>query len=73
MAFKDPAGITKAGVETGAKKAKLPWDKALVAGFLAGAYIAFAGLLAITTTAGMDPSSGARCRPSSAARSSPSA
>ncbi len=55
MAFKDPAAITKAGVETGAKKAKLPPDKALVAGFLAGAYIAFAGLLAITTTAGMRP------------------
>jgi formate transporter len=55
MAFKDPAAITKAGVETGAKKAKLSPDKALVAGFLAGAYIAFAGLLAITTTAGMRP------------------
>jgi formate/nitrite transporter len=55
MAFKDPQAIAVAGVETGAKKAVLPWDKALVAGFLAGAYIAFAGLLAITVTAGMDP------------------
>ena len=53
MAYKDPKAIAAAGVETGAKKAKLPWNKALVAGFLAGAYIAFAGLLAITTTAGM--------------------
>jgi formate/nitrite transporter len=55
MAFKDPQAIAVAGVETGAKKALLPWDKALVAGFLAGAYIAFAGLLAITVSAGMDP------------------
>jgi formate/nitrite transporter len=55
MGFKDPQAIAVAGVETGAKKAVLPWDKALVAGFLAGAYIAFAGLLAITVTAGMDP------------------
>jgi formate/nitrite transporter len=55
MAFKDPQAIAIAGVETGAKKALLPWDKALVAGFLAGAYIAFAGLLAITVSAGLDP------------------
>src|SRR5690348_9718728 len=55
MGFKDPQGIAIAGVETGAKKALLSWDKAFVAGFLAGAYIAFAGLLAITVTAGLDP------------------
>jgi formate/nitrite transporter len=55
MAYKDPKGIAMAGVETGVKKALLPWDKALVAGFLAGAYIAFAGLLAIVVSAGLDP------------------
>ncbi len=55
MAFKDPKAISKAGVETGAKKAKLSWDKAIVAGFLAGAYIAFAGILAISVSAGMNP------------------
>jgi formate/nitrite transporter len=54
MAFKDPQAITLAGIETGAKKAVLPFDKALVAGFLAGAYIAFAGLLAITVSAGLN-------------------
>ena len=54
MAYKDPEAITLAGIETGAKKAVLPFDKALVAGFLAGAYIAFAGLLAITVSAGLD-------------------
>ena len=55
MSFKDPKAITDAGTEKGAAKARLSWDKALVAGFLAGAYIAFGALLAITTTAGMNP------------------
>jgi formate/nitrite transporter len=55
MSYKPPKEIAKAGIETGATKAKLSWDKALVAGFLAGAYIAFAGLLAFTVTAGMRP------------------
>jgi formate/nitrite transporter len=55
MAFKDPRGITEAGIMTGVTKAGLRWDKALVGGFLAGAYIAFAGLLAITVSSGLDP------------------
>jgi formate/nitrite transporter len=55
MTAKDPKAIAKAGVEKGAEKARLSWDKALVAGFLAGAYIAFGGLLAITVSAGLDP------------------
>jgi formate/nitrite transporter len=55
MSYKPPKEIARAGIETGATKAKLSWDKALVAGFLAGAYIAFAGLLAFTVTAGMRP------------------
>jgi formate/nitrite transporter len=53
--MRDPKGITKAGIETGVKKAKLSWDKAIVAGFLAGAYIAFGALLAITVSSGMRP------------------
>src|ERR671910_2826142 len=53
MGYKPPKAIAKAGIETGATKARLSWDKAVVAGFLAGAYIAFAGLLAFTVTAGM--------------------
>jgi len=36
--IKDPKAITEAGVKTGVTKAKASWDKALVAGFLAGAY-----------------------------------
>src|SRR3954470_7436955 len=55
MAFKDPQAIAIAGIETGAKKAILSADKMIVAGFLAGAYIAFAGLLAIIVSAGLDP------------------
>jgi formate/nitrite transporter len=55
MSYKPPKDIAKAGIETGATKARLSWDKAIVAGFLAGAYIAFAGLLAFTVTAGMNP------------------
>jgi len=55
MSYKDPKGIAKAGIETGVKKAKLSWDKAIVAGFLAGAYIAFGALLAVTVSSGMDP------------------
>jgi formate/nitrite transporter len=55
MAFKDPKAITEVATEKGIEKAKLSWDKQLVAGFLAGAYIAFGGLLAITVSAGLDP------------------
>ena len=55
MGFKDPKAITEAGVETGAKKAKLSWDKALVAGFLAGAYIAFGAMVAISVSSGLNP------------------
>jgi formate/nitrite transporter len=55
MAFKDPKAITDAGTEKGREKARLSWDKALVAGFLAGAYIAFGALLAITVSSGLDP------------------
>jgi formate/nitrite transporter len=53
MSFKDPKEITQAGIKTGTAKAALSWDKALVASFLAGAYIAFGGLLSITVTSGM--------------------
>lgn len=53
MGFKDPKEITEAGTEMGVKKSRLSWDKALVASFLAGAYIAFGGLLAITVSSGL--------------------
>jgi formate transporter len=55
MAFKDPKGITQAGIESGVTKAGLSLDKSLVASFLAGSYIAFGGLLAITVSSGLNP------------------
>jgi formate/nitrite transporter len=55
MAFKSPPEITAASVEVGFNKAHMSPDKMLVGGFLAGAYIAFAGMLAITASAGLDP------------------
>jgi formate/nitrite transporter len=55
MAFKSPPDIAAASVEVGAQKARMSPDKMLVGGFLAGAYIAFAGLLAVVTSAGLDP------------------
>jgi formate/nitrite transporter len=55
VSYKTPPEIAVAGVESGVSKAGLSWDRALVAGFLAGAYIAFAGLLAIVASAGLNP------------------
>jgi formate/nitrite transporter len=55
MAYKTPPEITRAGIELGEAKAETSADKLIVAGFLAGAYIAFAGLLAIVVSAGLDP------------------
>ena len=55
MAFKDPKGITEAGIKVGVTKAGLSIDKMLVSGFLAGAYIAFGALVAISVSSGMDP------------------
>src|SRR3954447_12907821 len=55
MAFKTPQGITEAGITTGESKANLDPGKMLVGSFLAGAYIAFAGIVAIAVSSGMDP------------------
>src|ERR1700712_4341205 len=55
MSFKDPRAITIAGAEAGANKASLSPTKAIVSGFLAGAYIAFGGLVAISVSSGLDP------------------
>ena len=54
MAFKTPDQIAVAAAAAGVKKSHLPVSKMLVGGFLAGAYIAFAGLLAVDVSAGMD-------------------
>ena len=54
MSFKTPPQVAQAAVLGGANKAGLSWDRALVGGFLAGAFIAFGSLLAISTTSGLD-------------------
>src|SRR3954451_14397421 len=53
--FKNPSEIAVAGVAAGKKKAHLSAPKALGGAFLAGAYIAFGGMVAIATTSGLDP------------------
>src|SRR5690348_16966654 len=55
MSFNTPAQVAELAVESGVAKASLSPGKALVGAFLAGAYIAFAGLLAVVTTGGLDP------------------
>ena len=55
MAAKQPSEIAEAAVESGVAKAHLRWDKVLVGSFLAGAYIAFGGLVAISVSSGLDP------------------
>jgi formate/nitrite transporter len=55
MSFNTPEQIAEAAVETGTKRAFLSPDKMLVGGFLAGAYIAFGGLLSMAVSSGLDP------------------
>jgi formate/nitrite transporter len=47
--------MAQVAAETGAKKTHRTWDRVLVSAFLAGAYIAFGALVAITVSAGLDP------------------
>jgi formate transporter len=55
MAYNTPQQATAAAVGVGTKKAKMSIGEMLVGGFLAGAYIAFGGLLAIAVSSGLDP------------------
>jgi len=50
MSFKTPPQASEAAVVSGVSKAAQSWDKVLVGSFLAGAYIAFGGLLAISVS-----------------------
>src|SRR4051812_26022182 len=54
MTAREPKEMAQAAVETGAKKTHRTWDKVLVSAFLAGAYIAFGALVAITVSSGLD-------------------
>jgi formate transporter len=55
MDDREPQEMAQAAVETGAKKTHRSWDRVLVSAFLAGAYIGFGGLVAITVSSGLDP------------------
>ena len=50
-----PPQMAAAAIRAGVSKAGLPPAKALIGGFLAGAYIAFGGLLAVIVSSGLDP------------------
>lgn len=53
MAFKTPAEITKAAIASGCTKCNTTWQKLLVLGVLAGAYIAFGALLSEIVAGGL--------------------
>jgi formate/nitrite transporter len=55
MTAREPQEMAQVAAETGAKKAHRTWDRVLVSSFLAGAYIAFGALVAITVSSGLDP------------------
>ena len=55
MSYNTPQQTAEVAVASGTTKAALGPGKALVSGFLAGAYIAFGGLLAIVASAGLKP------------------
>ena len=55
MSAREPAEMAQVAAETGAKKTHRTWDRVLVSAFLAGAYIAFGALVAITVSSGLDP------------------
>ncbi|WP_445256418.1 formate/nitrite transporter family protein [Nocardioides aurantiacus] len=55
MSARDPQETAELAVGAGAKKTQRTWDRVLVSAFLAGAYIAFGGLVAITVSSDLDP------------------
>ncbi|RZU31933.1 formate/nitrite transporter family protein [Blastococcus saxobsidens] len=55
MAAREPQEMAQVAAATGAKKVDRSWDRVLVSAFLAGAYIGFGALVAITISSGLDP------------------
>jgi formate/nitrite transporter len=55
MTAKTPDQIARTAVTTGETKAATSWDKTLLASFLAGAYISFGAMVAVTVSSGLDP------------------
>ncbi len=50
---REPQEMAEVAAETGAKKIHRTWDRVLVSAFLAGAYISFGALVAITVSSGL--------------------
>jgi formate/nitrite transporter len=50
---REPQEMAQVAAETGAKKTRRTWDRVLVSAFLAGAYISFGALVAITVSSGL--------------------
>jgi formate/nitrite transporter len=55
MSAREPQEMAEAAVQTGTKKTQRTWDRVLVSSFLAGAYIGFGALVAISISSGLDP------------------
>jgi formate/nitrite transporter len=55
MFAREPQEMAQVASQTGVKKTRRTWDRVLVSAFLAGAYIAFGGLVAITVSSGLKP------------------
>jgi formate transporter len=55
MSAREPQEMAQVAITTGVKKTRRSWDRVLVSAFLAGAYIAFGGMVAITVSSGLDP------------------
>jgi formate/nitrite transporter len=55
VSAREPQEMAQVAVKTGVKKAHRTWDRVLVSSILAGAYIAFGGLVAISVSSGLDP------------------
>src|SRR3954454_11459705 len=55
MSAREPQEMAEVAVATGVKKTRRSWDRVLISSFLAGAYIGFGGLVAITVSSGLKP------------------
>src|SRR3954452_3352907 len=55
MSAREPQEMAQVAVTTGVTKAQRSWDRVLLSSFLAGAYIGFGGLVAITVSSGLKP------------------
>jgi formate transporter len=55
MSAREPQEMAEVAVATGVRKTRRSWDRVLISAFLAGAYIGFGGLVAVTVSSGLKP------------------